>query len=362
MSSRTQSRARAERPPAGDSRVVRFDPKQQASKLVEALEARRDQIAQFLGSDERVAERFISVATDSVVRGGDLLQADLLSLVNSIRHAAIMGLEPTSIMGEGAIVVYRDSGQGGKKIAQFQPMVRGLSKLARNSGEIAAIGCDVVRKKDHFVFRSGSDPAVDHEPYLKGFTGDEDPGEVVGAYAFVKLRNGELIPMLMSTADIFKRRQVSKSWQNSGETSVWGMWPEEMMKKTVLRRLLVEKVPLSAKAQVALALDAEIDKPDGDPDKVEARVTRTQRRLLDVGDLEAAENGSGDAQGGDAGNEAPGDAAGGSVDPSPPSDDAGTSDGETSVICAAPGMAEGVSCDLAKGHPGPHQSGASEWL
>jgi recombination protein RecT len=366
MPSRTATRARAPRAPQQETTaVVVFDQKAAAEKLVSALDARRDQIIAFLGSDEKTAERFLTVAVDAIVRNPDVLQADLLSLVASVRHAAIMGLEPTSIMGEAAIVVYRDNDQGGKKIAQLQPMVRGLQKLARNSGEVNSIGVDVVHKLDHFVYRSGSDPIIEHEPYVPGFTGEEkDPGDVVGAYAFVKLRSGELIPMFMATADILKRRRFSKSFQNSGEKSIWGQWPEEMMKKTVLRRLLVERVPLSPRAQTAIALADEIDSPTGDPERVEARAqigSRTRARLAsgiidDLGEkaAESPQNGSGSTE--------PPQVAPTATVAEPV--EQGASEGQTREICGKAGMAEGSVCVRPPKHAGPMHADANgnEWL
>jgi len=168
--------------------------------------------------------------------------------------------------------------------------VTGLSKLARNSGDVTAIGVDVVHEKDHFQFRSGSNPEIIHEPYIE----DDDPGAVKGAYAFAKLRSGELLPLYMTTAQILKRRGVSKSYRHSGEASIWGQWPEEMMKKTVLRRLLVEKVPLSFRAQKALALDAEIDSIDEKTVRPIPRGRKPSGSRLAARYAEPAENGSGD--------------------------------------------------------------------
>jgi phage RecT family recombinase len=347
---RTQTRAK-KKPAEQTTALVPFDAKEKSAKLVAAIEARRDQIASFLQArTPEEYDRFVNVAVDAIVRDNGLLGADLLSLVSSIRHAAIMGLEPTSVMGEGAIVVYRDRSQGGKSIAQFQPMVRGLQKLARNSGEIASIGVDVVRKKDHFEYRSGSDPIIDHVPFISGFTDDstDGPGDVIGAYAFLKLRSGELVPLFMSTAEIHKRRAVSKQWQGQNQsTSIWATWPEEMMKKTVLRRLLQERAPLSFRAQAALALDAEIDSAEGDPEKVEARVSRTARRLLAHVDEPGTENGAGDEKK----PEADSDKAPAEKEAQKPSG-AAVSDpdtGEARVICGADGQTMGICIR------GPHE-------
>lgn len=282
MPSRTQERAKSAPVRSSEEQtnaVVVFDAKAKTAQLTSILEERRPQIEAMLAADPETAQRFLTVAVDAIVRDRNLLEADLFSLVASVRHAAVMGLEPTSVMGEGAIVVYRDKDQGGKRIAQFQPMVRGLAKLARNSGQVAAIGVDVVRQGDEFDYRSGSNPEILHRPKLER-TADE-PSDVIGAYAYARLTSGELVPMFMSTAEILKRRNVSKSYRSSGEKSIWGQWPEEMMKKTVLRRLLVEKVPLSFRAQRALALDAEIDSVDGKPEKAESvpLPSRTAARL-----------------------------------------------------------------------------------
>lgn len=354
MTSRTQARSKTQTKATAEQRseVIVFDAKAASDKLVNALEARRDQIVSFLGSDPAYAQRFLSVSIDAIVRDRNLLSADLFSLVAAVRHAAIMGLEPSSVMGEGAIVVYRDNDQGGKKIAQFQPMVRGLQKLARNSGDVNAIGVDVVHKEDDFDYVSGSDPRIDHRPFIEG-----DPGEVIGAYAYVRLSSGELVPMFMRTAEILKRRSVSKSYRSSGENSIWGSWPEEMMKKTVLRRLLVEKVPLSFRAQRALALDAEIDSVNGDPAKVEASVSpgRMVARLTAHLDDEAG-NGSQPAE------KAPpaaDEVEGAAKDVAEPK----AAQEPPDEVCGKPGLVEGAKCTSAKGHPGPHHNQAfGEWL
>lgn len=355
MPSRTQSRARGQSEAPEQRGVALVDPKEQSRKLISALDERRDQMAQFLASDPKVVDRFMSVAVDAITRSNDLLTADLFSLVASVRHAAIMGLEPTSVMGEGAIVAYRDR-ESGKKLAQFQPMVRGLRKLAMNSGAVSAIGVDVVREKDEFEFMSGSEPKIVHRPHIPGFGNeDTDSGSVVGAYAYARLVTGELVPLFMSSAEIQKRRRVAKT------DSIWNAWPEEMAKKTVLRRLLVEKVPLSFRATNALALSDAIESKEGEPERVESTIaSRTATRLLgSVDDTEQNDPGapSGAPVAADA--SAPADGA--------PDGSTGVTDdeGEAREVCGKPGpMAEGQTCIEAPGHPDPRHSDkdGNSWL
>ena len=64
---------------------------------------------------------------------------------------------------EGALVIYRtklrtnDGQERWVDAVQWMPMVWGLMKKARNSGEIASITAHVVYRHDHFKLRLGDD-------------------------------------------------------------------------------------------------------------------------------------------------------------------------------------------------------------
>ena len=73
-------------------------------------------------------ERFVRVLQTSVQQNPDLLKCSRRSLWNSAMKAAQDGLLPDG--REGAIVPYK--GQ-----AQWMPMIAGIRKKVRNSGEIA---------------------------------------------------------------------------------------------------------------------------------------------------------------------------------------------------------------------------------
>ena len=350
---------RRQSPARQEQAVVPFDASARATKISELLDERRDQLAAYLADspDSDAVARFRQVAFDAIVKDRNLLEADPISLLASIYHAAQMGLEPSSVMGEGAIVVYRDNDQNGKKIAQFQPMVRGLAKLARNSGQVTAIGVDVRHAKDHFVYRSGTDPKIEHEPWID----DDDPGDVLGAYAYAKLASGELVALYMSVPELLKRREVSRQWRSSGDQSIWGKWPEEMMKKTVLRRLLVEKVPLSFRLAVAVAADADdTEKPV--VASVQARAPRRSRlaaRLVadDAGDPIPSTEQAGNAPAGDPDPTPPDVAAQAAV--SPPSEQRAPE----LVLCGAPSpYGSDKRCEQPRGHSGTHGTGRETWL
>src|SRR3546814_20446644 len=71
---------------------------------------------------------------------------------------------------EGAIVPFK-----GK--ASWMPMVAGIMKKVRNSGEIADWNAHAVYENDEFDYLLGDDQRIYHKPTMG------DPGQVVGAYS-----------------------------------------------------------------------------------------------------------------------------------------------------------------------------------
>jgi recombination protein RecT len=147
-----------------------------------------------------------------------LLNCTRRSMWNSAMKAAQDGLLPDG--REGAIVEYGEE-------AQWMPMIAGLRKKARNSGEIATWDAQVVHKKDAFEFELGDDPFVKHKPCLEA-----DPGRVIAAYSVAVLKSGEKSREVMSVAAIEKVRARSRAKKGGP----WFTDYEEMCRKTVARR------------------------------------------------------------------------------------------------------------------------------
>lgn len=164
-------------------------------------------------------ERFCRVLMTAIQNNPDLvMKVERRSLFNAAMRAAQDGLLPDG--RDGAIVVYGTA-------AQWMPMIGGLRKKVRNSGEIATWDAQVVHKNDKFQFRLGDDPFIQHEPIL-----ESDPGPVVAAYSIAVLKTGEKSREVMSVAAIEKVRSRSKA-KNNGP---WVTDYEEMCRKTVARR------------------------------------------------------------------------------------------------------------------------------
>jgi recombination protein RecT len=189
-------------------------------------------------------DRFVRTAVTAVQMNPDLLYADRRSLFGACMKAAQDGLLPDG--REAVLNIYNTKQkQDGRDVwvptVQYLPMVRGVLKTVRNSGQVASVDAAAVYAKDHFVFRRGDDPRIEHEPYM----GEEDPGQVIAAYIIVKLDNGETHREVMPRRDIEKTRAASKS--GDGASSPWTKWYDQMAIKAVIKRA-AKLLPTSSEA------------------------------------------------------------------------------------------------------------------
>jgi recombination protein RecT len=187
--------------------------------------------------DHIPVDRFIRVAVTAVQQTPDLLtKADRRSLFGALTKAAQSGLLPDG--EEGVMVVYN-----GK--VQWQPMVRGIQKKVRNSGEIASWDAVAVFEKDKFQRLLGDDMRIYHEPYDEG-----DPGEVVGAYSIVTFRDGTKSKDYMPRWRIERARQQSRA----PNSLMWTKFYDEGAVKTVMRRH-AKRLPQSTDLEVVFSND-----------------------------------------------------------------------------------------------------------
>lgn len=259
--------------------------------VVSGLEERSDQLAALLGSREAV-ERFKTVALHAVITDSALREVDPLSLVAAIRESAALGLEPSGILGEGFI-----EPRGG--LAVFRPMYRGYLKLVRNSGDVAGVDSAVVYANDRFAMRKGTNPGIDHEPFLNAplsaAEGEPDRGEILGAYAWARFRNGELASEWMPVQELEKAR-LSSSAVRKGRASPWDTWYSEMARKTVLRRLC-KYLPLAPQVRQLLVDDATLDGAETAEPARAALPSRAAQLALAAQTAPEARGGSDDAGG-----------------------------------------------------------------
>ena len=170
------------------------------------------------------ADRFIRVTLTAIQLQPELLECDRKSLLLACLRAANDGLMPDG--REGAFVVFKDKKRG--KVAQWMPMYAGLLKKVRNTGELVSISANVVYERDHFEYELGDEERIVHKPAIG------DRGKPVAAYAIAKLKSGGIEREVMDATAIRQVQAVSRATSDDGP---WAKWPDEMARKTVIRRL-----------------------------------------------------------------------------------------------------------------------------
>lgn len=333
---------------------------QDADAVRKDITALRSQVEDILPS--RIdPDRFLRVVAKTVIENPKLMACTRLSLLSSIHTAAQLGLEPTGLLGSAYLVPYRRRAEVDGKWqsimeAQLIPGYRGLIDLARRSGEIDAIEARVVRLRDHFDYRLGTDPLVDHRPFVPNPAddlGDRDPGPFVAAYMVATLKGGYKQAEVMSYDEVEAVRKRSKAADDGPWVTDWS----EMARKTVVRRG-AKYLPLTTDFRTALELDELAERGAESPtmstppsraaqlllDRATARVTALdgQQTPEPIDDSASTENGAPDASSSPVPDEMP----------EPPI--------EARAICGATNDELGV-CTRMPDHTAGHRSEAGAW-
>lgn len=217
------------------------DPRSEALRLLrKGFEDNRAEITKVL-PPQIPFERFKRVVDTAVMRNPDLLIVPPRELFMACMQAATDGLLPDN--KESALVIFnmKDGKDGGgkdrwRKAVQYMPMISGILKKARNSGELLSIVAKVVYGGD--TFRNWIDDDGEHITYEAGVEQDRDI--IRGAFAMAKLKDGAIEVEYLTPKDIEKIRSVSRS----KDKGPWVEWWEEMAKKSAIRRLS-KRLPMS---------------------------------------------------------------------------------------------------------------------
>lgn len=187
-------------------------------------------------------DKFIRTTLTAIQMQPELLNADRRSLFGAVMKSAQDGLLPDG--REAALVIFRSKSG---PMVQYMPMVGGLLKKLRNSGELASISAQVVYERDQFDYVLGDEEKIEHKPCLFGERGDP-----IAVYAIAKTKDGAVYREVMSVEEVEKVRSVSRS----GNGGPWTTWWGEMAKKTVIRRIC-KRLPSSADLDQVIAHDNE---------------------------------------------------------------------------------------------------------
>lgn len=184
------------------------------------LDGRADKLAPLLPK-HIPHDRFVHFALTAVARMPALLSCNRLSLHRAIEKAAVDELLPD---GREGVIIPRF--ENGTNVACWQPMVHGIRKRAAEEGII--IDAKVIRAKDHMVWEEGLTPVLRVQPAPL----DQDPGEMIGAFAIFRRNSQVLHHEVMRRSEIEAVRSVSK--QKDG--LLWTKFTDQAWVKTVVRR------------------------------------------------------------------------------------------------------------------------------
>ena len=201
-------------------------------------------------------EKFMRTVKNALMKDPQIAEASTQSVFLECQKAIADGL----VLDGREAALTRFYSKDGVQVV-YIPMVAGIMKRVRNSGEVASWAAELVYQNEYetgrFVDKAGADPHIHHEPIIVG-----ERGPVVAAYSAVKLRDGTYSYEVMNIDQLNGIRNRTKSKRKDG--SIAGPWQtdvEEMYRKTVIRRH-AKRLPVSSEV---LGVTQRVDSmyPDG---------------------------------------------------------------------------------------------------
>lgn len=218
------------------------------------------------------AKKFLRCAITSIRTNPKVVEANRESFLGELMKCAQDGLIPDG--REAAITTFqlKRGEAAGTTVAKYIPMIGGILKKVRNSGELAMINAQVVYKNDKFEYwTDGDGEHIEHRPEF-----DKDRGEWRLVYAMAKMKDGTVYVEVMTKAQVDAVAKVSRS----GDSGPWGGdFKDEMRRKTAIRRLS-KRLPSSSDLDQVIQRDDDLyDLAPGKPaagakDKPSSRLSK----------------------------------------------------------------------------------------
>ena len=207
--------------------------------LREMMEANIDRIAENVRGELEPNE-VLNAVIELARSDSKLQQCEPHTVLLAVLQACQLGLSLNKTLGH-AYIIPRKNGyltkQTGHNVyeATFQTGYKGLIHMARKGNENAhSIKAVLVYRQEvaegRFEMNEGAAATLHHQPSLERLPLED----YVGAYSIVEFKDGSKTDFeWMPRADIEKARAVSAVESEEGP---WTKWPEEMIRKTVMRR------------------------------------------------------------------------------------------------------------------------------
>lgn len=248
----------------GQDVVLRDDIDHPVQRVVAAVRDPRflEQLEAALPENVSV-ERFTRVTVTAMRENGDeLAKCDPNTILAAVIRCAQDGLMPDG--QEAALVRFKDK-------ATYMPMIGGYRKIAAEYGW--SLRTDAVYENDEFQHELGEHPNIVHVPARLG----TERGDLIGAYALARNKDGRVEFEVMDKAAIEKVRATSRAKDNGP----WRDWYDRMAEKTVGRRLF-KKLPLGELVETEQARIRRIVAADDPADAAEAVYGGEARAALET--------------------------------------------------------------------------------
>jgi recombination protein RecT len=219
-------------------------------------------------------ERVIKIAINVYLNNPQLHACTPMSMVKATMQCAELGLEPSPLLGECAFIPFKNhkkvkDGNVFKKVevleVQLMPMYVGLTKLAKQTGEIADVYAVIVDEAERmpefdesgkfvggFLVEQGTVRQIHHIQRMDGRT-----GQMFAVYGVVKFKDGTCHFEVMGKSDVDAIRKRSKT----GDDGPWVTDYDAMARKTAIKQALktVPKSPQKPGLAQAIASDNAAD-------------------------------------------------------------------------------------------------------
>lgn len=233
------------------------------------------------------SKQFLTSVLALANSNANIAQCEPKSVYNACLIAATLDLPINQNLGWAHIVPYRDSTRGGKKYAQFQMGYKGYVQLAMRTNQYVALDAVIVHDGEFL----GLDEMTG-QPRFK-FDYEKRNNNIIGYMAYFELKNGFRSVIYMTVDEIEQHAKMySQSYMRDLRTGRQGSrWSQDfntMALKTIIKRLLNNKAPLSTELAMAIEKDQQVDGKYLD-NSARARITVENAQVGEADEAEVVE-------------------------------------------------------------------------
>lgn len=220
-------------------------------------------------------ERLLRIAINAVHKTPKLAECDPKTVLGAVMTTAALGLEPNTVQQQAFLIPYKRNFKDGNQWrsimeCQFQIGARGFVTLAYRSPRVLSLTAGAIHEGDEFDHCEGSGAFLRFKKSLL------DRGDLIGAFSYVKLRDGAETACVLPLEEVLKIRSRSETFRTLSqkfedaerggnakdlnyarqqlEDTPWMMWADDMFAKSAIKKH-AKQLPVAAGENLASAAD-----------------------------------------------------------------------------------------------------------